>query len=49
MNNYLLKFIHSNGSNVWFTIYCDSDFLFEKISSIEKRTSFKFASDVTIL
>lgn len=49
MNNYLLKFEHSNGSNVWFTVYCDREDLYDKINAITKRTSFKFMNDITIL
>ena len=47
MTNYLLKFEHSNGSNVWFTVYCDRESIFECVRAIEKRTSFKFLNDYT--
>lgn len=49
MTNYLLKFKHQNGTNVWFTIYCDRDSVFPIIRNIEKRTSYSFANDCTDL
>lgn len=45
MSNYLLKFKHSNGSNVWFTVYCDITLLWFVAENIEERTSFKFLDD----
>jgi len=47
MSNYLLKFQHSNGSNVWFTVYTDIESIWTLIRSIEKRTSFTFLNDYT--
>lgn len=50
--NYLLKFIHSNGSAVWFTVYAvpDQDSLREMAKAIEKRTSYTFVqNDITLL
>jgi hypothetical protein len=52
MFNYLLKFIHSNGSAVWFTIatqHPNQDDVFSAARAIEKRTSYKFTNDVTLL
>ena len=49
MSNYLLKFEHSNGSNVWFTVYCDILYIWVCAAAIEKRTSFKFLDDYTDL
>ncbi len=49
MSNYLLKFQHSNGSNVWFTVYCDNLSMWDCAKEIEKRTSFKFLNDYTNL
>lgn len=49
MNNYLLKFKHSNGSNVWFTVFCHSSDLQSLAKRIEGRTSFLFLYDFTLL
>ena len=49
MSNYLLKFKHSNGSNTWFTVYCDSYNIYNMAREIECRTSFKFLDDYTNL
>ena len=47
--NYLLKFKHSNGSNVWFTVYCSNMELWLIANDIEIRTAFKFTGDYTEL
>lgn len=50
--NYLLKFVHSNGSNVWFTVYTqhpNEDTVLRMAENIAKRTSFKFTGDITLL
>ena len=49
--NYLLKFKHQNGSAVWLTVYCVDihEELARITQNIERRTSFKFTGDVTVL
>lgn len=51
--NYLLKFIHSNGSAVWFTVsvvHPNQDDAYAMGKAIEKRTSYKFVpDDITLL
>ena len=49
MRNFLLKFKHSNGSTVWFTVYASRAYLHSIAKEIEKRTSFTFLNDSTEL
>lgn len=49
MSNYMLKFKHSNGSNVWFTVYCGVQDIWCVASKIQERTSYKFLDDYTDL
>lgn len=49
MTNYLLKFQHQNGTNVWFTVYCDVSDILIICEEIEKRTSYKYLYDYTCL
>ena len=49
MRNFLLKFEHTNGSNVWFTIHTNACYVLEIARKIEKRTSFKYLNDCTEL